>query len=417
MGKQDIKPASWIASLYIAEGIPNTAIVVLSVIFLKKEGLTNSEIALYTSWLYLPWTIKPIWSPLVEMFKNSKFWITTCQIVMGALFAMVGLSLELDSWLKYSIILLWLAAFTSATHDIAADGYYINALNKEQQAFWVGIRSTFFKIAMWICQGGLVMLAGYFEEKYSLKFAWQLVFSILGIMMALLGVYHIFVVKKIEKSSDSKQNKNILTQLKSYIKKDNILLILGFLLLYRLGEAQLSKMSAPFLLDSLEAGGLGLSTAEIGSITGTWGLFAMSIGGILGGIAISRKGLKFWLIPMILILNVPDILYFVMAIFQTQNYYAIATMISVEQFGYGFGFTAYSMFMLLISKGEFSTSHFSISTAFMAAGMMLPGMISGSLQKILGYPMFFIWVVACTIPSLILAFYIKRTKYLDDDKK
>lgn len=416
------KPALWVPTLYLAEGIPYTAVMILSLIFYKVEGLSNTDIALYTGWFYLPWLIKPLWSPVVEMLRTSKFWIVTCQILLGAALGSVGLTLPFDNWLNYTLILFWLAAFMSATHDIAADGFYIEALDDKQQAGWVGVRSTFYKIAMMLCQGGLVILAGILEKKYSVNVAWTITFAILGVLMALFGVYHMFILPKTEKAAalesepKNKIRNNVWDQIKTFCQKDNLLIVLGFLLLYRLGEAQLSKMALPFLMDSPDNGGLGLSTEAVGTISGTFGLIAMIAGGILGGIAIAAIGLRKWLIPMILCLNLPDIFYAILSATQCDNFFAVAAVTAVEQFGYGFGFTAYSVFMLRVSKGEFSTSHYAICTAFMAAGMMLPGMVSGWLQSILGYTSFFVWVTICAIPSLILAVCAKRTKYLTDER-
>lgn len=416
------KPALWVPTLYLAEGIPYTAVMILSLIFYKVEGLNNTDIALYTGWFYLPWLIKPLWSPVVEMLRTSKFWIVTCQILLGAALGSVGLTLPFDNWLTYTIILFWLAAFMSATHDIAADGFYIEALDDKQQAAWVGMRSTFYKIAMMLCQGGLVILAGLLEKKYGVNTAWAITFGILGALMALFGIYHIFILPKTGKAAASESKSktdfldNLWRQIKTFCLKDNILLILGMLLLYRLGEAQLSKMALPFLMDSPDNGGLGLSTEAVGTISGTFGLIAMTVGGILGGLTIAAKGLRMWMLPMILCLNLPDILYAILSATQCADFAAVAAVTCVEQFGYGFGFAAYSVFMLRVSKGEFSTSHYAICTAFMAAGMMLPGMASGWLQSHLGYTTFFVWVTICAIPSIILALYAKRTKYLTDER-
>ena len=273
------KPAFWVPTLYLAEGIPYTAVMILSLIFYKVEGLSNTDIALYTGWFYLPWLIKPLWSPVVEMLRTSKFWIVTCQILLGAALGSVGLTLPFDNWLTYTIILFWLAAFLSATHDIAADGFYIEALDDKQQAAWVGMRSTFYKIAMMLCQGALVILAGILEKKYNVQFAWTITFAILGVLMALFGVYHIFMLPKTAKAEAATASPNTPTnlsgvfesfwqQLKAFCLKNNILIILGLLLLYRLGEAQLSKMAIPFLMDSPDNGGLGFDTDTIGTISG-----------------------------------------------------------------------------------------------------------------------------------------------------
>lgn len=401
------KPKYWIPTLYFAEGMPYIAVNVLSVIFYKVMGLNNNDITFYTSWFYLPWVIKPLWSPLVEYFKNSKFWILFCQFFAGIMFAAIAFFIPTDNYVKYTIIFFWLAAFSSATHDIAADGFYLKALDVSQQAFWVGIRATFYRFSMIFCQGGLVVLAGKLTEKYqNAQTAWTITFLTMAAILVIFSAYHSIFLPKVEtsKKTDNKISlKKFLEPFKTFFQKKEILTIITFLLIYRLGEAQLTKISAPFFLDKTSNGGLELSQSSLGYITGTVGLVALILGGILGGIYISKNGLKKSLIPMLLILNIPDVFYVYMAAVQPQNFLAISTMVFVEQFGYGFGFTAYSVYMMYVSQGESSTSHYAVCTAFMAAGMMLPGMISGFLQNIMGYTTFFIWVIFCSIPAVILA--------------
>lgn len=410
------KPFLWIPTLYLAEGIPYTAVMTLSLLLYAQKGLSIADIALYTGWFYLPWLIKPLWSPVVEMIRPAKAWISVCQIIMGAALASLGLTLPLDNWLSYSLIFFWITAFLSATNDIASDGYYIEALNEQQQSMWVGIRSTFYKIAMLLCQGALVIIVGLIQKSYDTNTAWATAFIALGILLTIFGVYHTVILSKTRPEATASSPSNILHQIKTFFQKDNILMILLFLMLYRLGEAQLSKISVLFLNDSIVNGGLALSTESIGAINGTFGLISMMLGGILGGIAISRKGLSYWMMPMIIALNAPDIFYVIMSATQTSNIWLIAAMVSVEQFGYGFGFAAYSVFMLKISKGNYPISHYSIATAFMAAGMMLPGMASGWLQSKMGYTTFFVWATICAIPSVIIAIYARKTKYLNDEQ-
>jgi len=412
------RPVLWVPTLYLAEGIPYTAVIVISVIFLKIKGLSVADTALYTSWLYLPWLIKPLWSPIVELLRRQRFLISVCQLLMGGAFASIALTIHTDAWLTYCMAALWLAAFMSATHDIAADGYYIDALSSTQQSAWVGLRSTFYKIAMLLCQGALVILAGYLEKEHGINIAWASTFGILAAMLAVLGIYHLVVLPKTEKENSSalRENTSIWQQLRSYFSKDNIGLILAFLLLFRLGESQLGKISALFMLDTQANGGLELDTEVIGLINGTFGLIAMSAGGIIGGLLIARQGLRKWIVPMVLALNVPDVFYLIMSWLDIRNVAAVSFMVSVEQLGYGFGFAAYSVFMLQISKGEYSTSHYSISTAFMAMGMMLPGMISGMLQETWGYTGFFVWVLACCVPSVAITI-IARNRVLDKNKE
>ncbi len=403
--------ALWIPSLYFAEGLPYVAVNVLSVIFYQIMGLDNAQIAFYTSSFYLPWLIKPLWSPIVEMFKSSRFWITFCQFFCGIMFALIAYTIPVDGAIKLSLVFFWLAAFASATHDIAADGFYIKALDTETQAFWVGIRNTFYRISMLFCQGALVYFAGQITEAHgNAQFAWQIVFVILGGMLALFALYHLFVLpKNVENSKEIKET-NFFRPFITFFKKPDIWFIMAFLLLYRLSEAQLSKISPLFLLDSLEHGGLALSQSDLGLINGTFGLIALIVGGILGGIFISKMGLAKSLIIMILALNLPDLFYVFMAMAQPENFGAVASMVSVEQFGYGFGFTAYTVYMMQVAKGENSSSHYAVCTAFMAAGMMLPGMWSGFLQQTVGYTTFFIVVTVCAVPSLLLALYMLKNK-------
>lgn len=412
-------PVLWIPTLYFAEGVPYVVVNILSVIFYKVMGMSNDDIAFYTSWFYLPWVIKPLWSPIAELFKTAKFWIIFCQFFAGILFAATAYFIPAENYVKYTVIFFWLAAFTSATHDIAADGFYLKALNTNQQAFWVGIRTTFYRISMIFCQGGLVIMAGNLTEKYcDAKFGWRITFLTIAVLLVIFSIYHFFTLPKIEENKDKVEKvnlKKILEPFKSFFNKKGIGIVILFLLVYRLGEAQLTKISAPFLLDSIEKGGLGLSQSELGFITGTVGLIALILGGILGGMYISLRGLKSSLIPMLLILNLPDVLYVYMAAVQTQSFFAISTMVFVEQFGYGFGFTAYSVYMMYVSKGENSTSHYAVCTAFMAAGMMIPGMVSGYLQNIMGYTTFFIWVIVCSIPAILLALKLRIDDF--DEKK
>lgn len=414
-------PVFWVPSLYFAEGVPYCSVMFLSVIFYKLEGISNGDIAFYTGWLYLPWIIKPLWSPFLKMFASERTFIITCQIIAGALFASIALCMYVGFDFKLSLIIFWLMAFNSATHDIAADGFYISALDDKQSSFWVGIRSTFYKISMLVCQGALVILAGilqkYFIEKKTpsmpagnIESAWSVIFVILAVCFFVFGLYHLIVLPNCEEKIKSKNKfsiKNYLLPFVTFFKKKGILLSIAFLLLYRLGEAQLSKVAGLFFLDEIKNGGLHLSTEIYGTVYGTVGLVAMSIGGIAGGVAIFRKGLKYWLMPMILILNIPDLFYAFVSFTQTQNLFLISSAVFIEQFGYGFGFAAYSVFMLCLSKGDFSAAHYSVCTAFMAAGMMVPGVVSGYIEEFLGYTGFFIYVTLCCIPTLIIAKYLK----------
>lgn len=409
------RPWFWIPSLYFTEGLPYFAVVVLSSIMYKNFGLSNTEIAFYTAWFYLPWVIKPLWSPFVDIYRTKRFWVITMQLLLGAGLAGMALALPLDNYLRYSLALFWLLAFSSATHDIAADGYYMQTLDQGEQSFFVGIRSTFYRIAMITGQGLIVILAGKLENHYDVKTAWQLTMVLLSLILFAVAIYHAFILPKTEKqSAHDSQNSGIqgyFEVFSTFFKKKHIGIFIAFILLYRLGEAQLTKIASLFMLDERSVGGLGLSTEAVGFIYGTVGVAALVIGGILGGILVSRKGLKYWIWWMALAINLPDLVYIYMAWQQPESSWIINALVAVEQFGYGFGFTAFMMYLIYIAEGQFKTAHYAIATGFMAAGMMIPGMVSGWIQDSLGYPLFFIWVMVATLP----AFYIISRLPLEDD--
>lgn len=418
-------PWIWIPSLYFAEGLPYIIVMTVSVIMYKRLDISNTEIALYTSWLYLPWVIKPFWSPLVELFKTKRWWIVVMQLFIGAGLAGVALTLPTTWFFKGSLAFLWLLAFSSATHDIAADGFYMMGLNENQQAFFVGIRNTFYRIAMVTGQGLLVVFAGFMESSEllgnpvngnNIPMAWAITFAVMAFAFFLFSLYHkIFLPLPKEDLEAATQNiTNVFMGFKetimAYFKKKEIWTILGFLLLYRLGESQLVKMASPFLLDSKETGGLALSTQEVGIAYGTIGIIALTFGGIAGGWLASKFGFKKLLWPFVFSINLPNVVYVFLSFFQPEHYWIVVSAVAVEQLGYGFGFTAYTLYMLYVSAGKYKTAHYAFSTGIMALGMMIPGMISGWLQDMLGYQYFFIWVMFCTIPGFIMAALIKVDK-------
>lgn len=589
----------WVPSLYFAEGIPYVIVMTLSVIFYKRMGVSNSDIALYTSWLYLPWVIKPLWSPIVDILKTKRLWIVIMQLLIGAGLAGVAFTIPVPDFFQYTLAFFWLLAFSSATHDIAADGFYMLGLSKHDQAFFVGIRSTFYRFAMLTGQGLLVILAGYFEAKTGLPpvnvsveavvnkeaeklsfdpddadirtdassmyivsdedikistekrekekveeflerieqwnvekrfyqeeeeiaevskgdtwwrrtitaplerflkqsfnrdivedeqlmagnvgltyfylskrpaegetivlnfshekgdksislvksyryeftsenwnvpafaafqldaqldepaqadfealsgnipFAWTIVFAIIALIFMAFFLYHRFVLPK---PAEDKPNKtegrsiisDFLETFAEFFRKKNIAVVLIFLLVYRLGESQLVKLASPFLLDSRELNGLGLTTGDLGLLYGTIGMLSLTFGGIIGGIAASRKGLKYWIWWMVIAMNLPNLVYVFLSFTMPSSLWITGGSIAIEQFGYGFGFTAYMLYMIYVSEGKHKTAHFAITTGFMALGMMIPGMISGWLQEIIGYKNFFVWVMLCTIPSFLV---------------
>ena len=594
-------PWSWVPSLYFAEGIPYAVVATtFALIMYKRLGLSNADAAFYTSWLYLPWVIKPFWSPFVDIMKTKRWWIIAMQSLIAVGLAGVAFSIPTTFFLQSSLALLWLVAFSSATHDISADGFYMIALNEKQQSLFVGIRSTFYRISMIVGQGALVMLAGHLEnmsglepvvinvsnedtilkqdqvvdnsseglcfvydknlflktasvenvedlkkdldlveatnarngfvsldktenpqpmeigfwqrkvsdplkkklssvfrerkvhdedtpartwaiacgrvrlsqkpgKEIALNFrqtrgdksitllgqdryvfnddnwdkplillfqldpraketcvaeftgssgdtphAWSITFFICAALFICLALYHFYALPKPDKDKrveDSNSIKAFFSSFGTFFSKKGIGLSIAFVLLYRLGEAQLTKIASPFLLDSVQDGGLGLSTSEIGFAYGTVGVIALTIGGILGGIIVSKDGLRKWLWPMVLSMNVPNLLYVYMSITQPDSYALVCGLVGVEQFGYGFGFTAFMLYLIYISRGEYSTSHYAICTGLMALGMMLPGMIAGWLQESIGYSNFFVWVCICTIPGMLL---IRKLNVEDD---
>jgi len=565
-------PWFWVPSLYFAEGIPYVMVMTLSVIFYKRMGISNTDIALYTSWLYLPWVIKPLWGPVVDILKTKRFWILIMQLFIGAGLAGVAFTIPLDRFFQLTLAFFWLLAFSSATHDIAADGFYMLGLSKGDQAYYVGIRSTFYRLAMLAGQGLLVIFAGYFEAKTGLppvevqvvtlmgtssaefkpeqvsvnpgegetrfltdelveigtekiseaqagtliasvdqwnsshgfypaeeaenpkgsgltgnlgytwfrlskkpeegdnivlnfsfergdksislarsyrfefnednweipafavfeldpklekvssasftglsgniRFAWSMVFVIVALLFVGFHIYHRFTLPRPEAHSANSNveggfAKAFFVTFATFFKKKQIGVILLFLLVYRLGESQLVKLASPFLLDSREANGLGLTTGDLGLIYGTIGIIALSLGGIIGGIAASRKGLKYWLWWMVAAMNLPNLVYVFLSYTMPSSLWIVGASVAVEQFGYGFGFTAYMLYMIYVSEGEHKTAHFALTTGFMALGMMIPGMISGWLQELIGYQHFFIWVMLCTIPGFLIIPFLK----------
>ncbi len=595
-------------SLYYAEGIPYVVAMTVSVIMYKRLGISNTDIALYTSWLYLPWVIKPLWSPVVEIFGTKRRWIYLMQLVIGASFACVALTIPAPDFFKYSLAILWLIAFNSATHDIAADGFYILGLDTHQQAWFVGIRSTFYRLSMLTGQGILVMLAGFIESntglgsvkinvssavqensaiiqsaviepgcavftpdensslklcsfsgnntvipiqncnkddlasiiskarqwngikenkeekndkgslsdwwksnitlnlestitKYfgknksevkketgnfgivyiglnkkpeegtrivvnfgqkkgdksikliegarkefttenwnkplmsiiqldpqlkaaasaefvavsgNIRLSWGIVFIIIAIAFLLFSTYHFFILPfpETDKPSGHDLHGKLVAEFfkpfASFFQKDGVIAALGFLLFYRLGESQLLKLASPFMLDSRELDGLNITTGQVGLAYGTFGILMLTIGGIFGGILAARHGLKRWIWWMSLCINVPHLLYVYMSVCLPENFGLITACVALEQLGYGFGFSAYMLFMVyFVEDSEYKTAHYAIMTGFMALGMMIPGMWSGWLQSLIGYQNFFIWVCLCIIPCFIAVSLVK----------
>jgi MFS transporter, PAT family, beta-lactamase induction signal transducer AmpG len=408
LGRQ---PWAWVPSLYFAEGLPYVIVMTVSVAMYKRLGIDNTTLAYYTSWLYLPWVIKPLWSPVVDLYRRKRWWTVGMQGAVALGLGLTALSLPGPAFFPLSLAAMWLMAFSSATHDIAADGFYMLALSDDQQAFFVGIRSTFYRLAMMGGEGGVLILAGLLETRTgNIPLAWGVTFGALAVLMLLLALYHGLALPRPDSDQPTAKQANpwqdVWDTFASFFQKPHIGLALAFLLLFRLGEAQLVKLAVPFLLDPTEAGGLSLDTETVGFLNGFVGVPALIAGGILGGILASRHGLKAWLWVMVAAMNLPNLAYVFLAQAQPESLWLIGTAIGLEKFGYGFGFTAFVLYLLFLAKGRHQTAHYAIGTGIMALGMMLPGMVSGWIQEQVGYVWFFAWVFLATIPGMVLAAFL-----------
>ena len=422
-------PWWWIPTLYFAEGIPYFIVNNISVIMFTNMGMSKGDMAMFTSLLYLPWVIKPLWSPFVDIIRTKRWWITAMQVLMSVAFAAVAFTLPHPSaeviaegntgvsLFTATLVLFWITAFASATHDIAADGFYMLALGQKDQSLFVGIRSTFYRLSSIFGQGVLVVIAGVLERRLGdIPQAWTITLLISAVLFSAITIWHTFSLPKpaadAPRLTDGKSSaKEIFREFGrtfvTFFSKKNVLIAMLFMLLYRLPEAFLVKMMNPFLLDSMAEGGLGLSTESVGLIYGTIGVAALTVGGILGGIAASKWGLKRSLWPMALSLTLPCLSFVFLAAFQPENIWIIGSCVALDQFGYGFGFTAYMLYLIYFSEGEFKTAHYSLCTAFMAMSMMLPGMVAGYIQEAIGYVHFFGFVMICCLVTVLVTFLLK----------
>ena len=427
--KGTLNPWYWIPTLYFAEGIPYFIVNNISVIMFTNMGMSKGQMAWYTSLLYIPWVIKPLWSPFVDIIKTKRWWIMAMQIIMSAAFALVAFTLPHPSaeviaaggtdvsLFTVTLVLFWITAFASATHDIAADGFYMHALDPGDQSLFVGIRSTFYRLSSIFGQGVLVVIAGLLERKTGdIPQAWSVTLLASAVLFATITLWHTFSLPK--PSSDASRlgsgkadAKRIIMEFGrtfvTFFKKKHVWIAMAFMLLYRLPEAFLVKMMNPFLLDSAAEGGLGLSTETVGVVYGTVGVAALTVGGIVGGIAASKWGLKKALWPMVLSLTLPCLSFVFLAAYQPENLLLISSCVALDQFGYGFGFTAYMLYLIYFSDGEFKTAHYSLCTAFMALSMMLPGMVAGYLQEAIGYVWFFAFVMFCCLVTVAVTLLLK----------
>lgn len=413
------KPWEWIPSLYFAEGLPNVIVTTVALVMYKQLGLSNTETTFYTSWLNLPWMLKPIWSPFVDIIGTKRRWVVAMQILIGASLAGVAFTLPAGWWLQLTLFFFFLMAFSSATHDIAADGFYMLGLSEHDQSLFVGIRSTFYRFAIIFGQGVLVMVAGNLQVIFrnSIKYSWSLVFYGLTGLFILLCLWHRYIMPR---PADDRPRKDVDAHdimkefwhtLTTFVQKPYLWTAICFMLFYRMPEGFLAKVTPLFLIDNVSSGGLGLSPQEYGLASGTVGVTGQLLGGILGGVAVAKDGLKRWLWPMVCAITLPDIVYVYLSYSLTSNIMAVSACLFIEQFGYGFGFTAYMMFLIYFSQGEYKTSHYALCTALMTLSLFLPGLVSGALEDLLGYRHFFILVMAlCSV-----TFVVTRLVHVDGD--
>lgn len=402
MKQMHSNPWAWIPTLYITEALPYVTVMSIAVVMYKRLELSNAEITLYTSWLYLPWVIKPFWSPVVDLLRNKRWWIILTELLLGAGMAGVAFCIPASHFVQSTLAFLWLVAFSSATHDIAADSYYMGVLEEHEQALYVGIRSTFYRIGTIAGQGLLIMVAGTLEVfTENIAYSWSLVFYLLAGVLLLLGLYHKFVLPQKERARDAQSisvktfASNFMEAFASFFRKRQFLAGVLFMLLFRFPEALLIKIANMYLIDPSTKGGLGLTTQEVGFTQGTIGVIGLTLGGIIGGLAIARGGLKKWLWPMTWSITLPNLVYVYMSYCHPESIWVISSCIFVEQFGYGFGFSAYMLYLIYYSRGQYQASHYAICTAVMALSMMIPGMFAGWIQEQIGYFYFFVFVMAC----------------------
>ncbi|MBQ6062150.1 MAG: MFS transporter [Prevotella sp.] len=414
--KQKItSPWGWVPSLYFAEGLPYVAVMTISLVLYKQLGLSNTDITFYTSWLYLPWVIKPLWSPFIDLIKTKRWWIVTMELLIGAAFGGVAFTIPTSFWLQGTLFFFWVMAFASATHDIAADGFYMLGLDEHNQAWFVGIRSTFYRLATIFGQGILVMIAGNLQVLYrnSISYSWSLMFyGVTGLFIALWLWHHYVLPRPSEDVPRKGVNAHTIwvefvNTIKTFFKKEQVLVGILFMLLYRMPEGLLAKVSALFLIDASHNGGMGLSPQEYGLVQGTVGVIGLTLGGILGGLCAGKDGLKKWLWPMVCAITLPDIVYVYLSYALNSSLAVINVCVFIEQFGYGFGFTAYMLYLIYYSRGEFKTSHYALCTAFMALSMMIPGLFAGALQEAVGYRAFFIIVMICCAVTFLVTSFLK----------
>ena len=422
---QDTKkrhPAFWIPTTWFAMGLPFVALAAASAIMYKNMGISNTQIAFWTSLIMLPWTLKPLWGPFLEMFKTKKFFVYTTQIFTGCLFGLVALSLHADYFFAISICIMAIIAFSGATHDMAADGVYLNELTEKLQAKYVGWQGAFYNIAKIVSGGVLVYFAGELEKRIGVVNAWMVVMLMYGLIMVLLGLYNMKMLPTGGASTKVHSVKEGFETLKdvavTFFQKKNIWFGLCFIVLYRFAEGQAIKITPLFFKAARAEGGLGLSTSEIGILYGVFGAIAFVLGSITAGYYVADKGLsRKTLLVLCAFFNVPFAAYAFLAITLPQDLYIIGGAVAVEYFGYGFGFVGLILFIMQqIAPGKYKMAHYAFGSGLMNLGFMVPSMISGFVSDYLGYKEFFIWVLVSTIPAFLITWFVPLTKMEPETK-
>ena len=410
-------PWAWIPTLYFAEGLPNIIVTGLSVVMYMQMGLSDAEVGLFTGWLALPWVIKPLWSPFIDLLKTKRWWVLAMQALIGASLAGIAFSIPTAFWFQATMCLFFLIAFCSATHDISADGFYMIELDDHNQAKYVGLRNTFYRLAIIFVNGMLVSLAGILQVMFrgQIRFTWALIFYGLAGLFIGLWLYHSRFMPRPKEDVHTKRTvaevtselKNMFITFFQKFDRRGTLIVMLFLLFYRFPEALLNTMTKTFMLRNNYAGGLGLSPQEYGLANGTVGLIGLLLGGIIGGILVSRDGMKRWLWPMVCAITLPDVVYIYLSYSLNSNLVVVSSCLFIEQFGYGLGFTVLTLYMLYYSQGKYKTSHYSICTGISYLGLMLPGMLSGYIKDMVGYRMFFIIVMVCCAITFAVTAFLK----------
>ncbi|NDV66933.1 MFS transporter [Bacteroides sp. 224] len=412
---QTVSPVLWVPTVYFAMGLPFVALSMVSVLMFSDLEISNAQITFWTSLIMLPWTLKPLWSPFLEMFKTKKYFVVITEIVTGIAFALVALSLPLPSFFTYAIALMGVIALSGATHDIAGDGVYLTELNATQQAKYIGWQGAFYNMAKILTNGGLVYLAGMLKDSFGIVQAWMVIMIICAAIMAFIGLYHIRILPSggasVNQVRSVKDAGNMLWEvIRSFFEKKNIWYYILFIVLYRFAEGYAVKIVPLFFKAPVGEGGLGLSVQDIGLVYGTFGAAAFILGSILGGYYISARGLKKTLFHLCCAFNIPFIVYLLLAIYQPSNLWIIGSGVVFEYFGYGFGFVGLMLFMMQqIAPGKHQMAHYAFATGIMNLGVMLPGMMSGYLSDLLGYQNFFIWVLVATIPAFLITWFVPFT--------